>query len=126
MSKLLSIVFASLFSVGAAHAGQVAQCANGFVIKVIGGNKATCVQTQTVRDDVGPRKCLGDGVYSHDWDVDKGDFCKGKGIQSALVGPAKDCKLDYGVGAHNDLRVGRDRCYKNAQREVRGEITVRD
>lgn len=126
MQKFLFAALASLMFVGGAHAAQVAQCESGYVIKVIGGNKATCVQTQTVKDDVGPRKCLGDGVFSHDWDVDKGDFCKGKGIQSALVGPAKDCKLDYGVNAHNDLRVGRDRCYKNVQREVRGDISLRD
>ena len=128
MRKFLFPAVASLLFMGAAHAGQVAECQGGFAIKVIGGNKASCVKTQNVEDDVGPRKCAADGKRTSTEASNGGDLCQGTAtaLNSLLVGPALDCKLSYGLDARNkEVSGGRDRCVKTVRREVTGDITVR-
>lgn len=128
MRKFLFAALTSLFFVGGAHAASpVAVCEGGFAIQAISGNKAVCVKTQDVADDVGPRKCALDGRRTSTEASDGGDLCQGQGVGSILVGPALDCKLTYGPEARNRLvRGGQDRCVKTVRRTVRGNITVRN
>lgn len=129
MNKLIFSALVSLFFMGAAHAAPVAVCEAGFAIKVVSGNKAVCEKTQDVDDDIGPRKCLGSGRRIQNEAADGGDLCQGtaNAADSLLIGPAKDCKLDYGPAARNNIvRNGPDRCVKTVQRVTRGEIAVRN
>lgn len=130
MRKFLFAALATLMSVGAAQAASpVAVCETGFVIKTLAGNKAACAKTQEVDDDVGPRKCSADGRRTSTEAADGGDMCQGTltALNSLLVGPARDCKLDYGINARNKLvRGGQDRCVKTVRQETRGDITVRN
>jgi len=130
MRSHLIAALTTLLLASAAHAeGPVAVCETGFAIKTLAGNKAACVKTQNVDDDIGPRKCAADGRRTSTEASDGGDMCQGTAtpLNSMLVGPALDCKLSYGLDARNKLvRNGQDRCVKTVRREVRGDISVRN
>jgi hypothetical protein len=130
MNKFLFAAITSLLvSGGAQAANQIAVCESGFAIDTIGANKAACVKTVNVEDDLGPRKCLADGRRTSTEATDGGDMCQGTAtpFNSLLMGPAKDCKLDYGANARNKLvQNGQDRCVKTVQRTLRGDINVRN
>ena len=114
---------------GGAHAAEdVAVCEPGFAIEVTGANRAVCVKTQNVEDDLGARRCAADGRRTQTEAADGGDMCQGTAtaLNSLLVGPALDCKLSHGLSARNKLVPGgQDRCVKTVQRKVRGDISVR-
>lgn len=128
-SHIIAILSALLLA-SAAHAdAPVAVCETGFAIKTVGSNRAACVKTHNVDDDIGARKCAADGRRTSTEASDGGDMCQGTAtpLNSMLVGPALDCKLSYGLNARNKLvRNGQDRCVKTVRREVRGNITVRN
>lgn len=130
MRKYLFVALTALMSVGGAYAASpVAVCEAGFAIKTLPGNRAACAKTENVADDLGPRKCALDGRRVSAEAADGGDLCQGtaSAVNSLLVGPAKDCKLDYGPSARNQLVRGRaDRCIKIVSRETRGGISVRN
>ena len=128
---LIRILTATLFvlSAGAAQAAEVAVCESGFAIQVQGNDRAICVRTENVEDDLGPRKCALDGRRTGTEASDGGDMCQGTAtpLNSLLVGPALDCKLSYGPEARNRIvRNGADRCVKSERRTTRGDITVRN
>jgi len=117
------------FAGGAQAAEEVAVCQSGFAIEVTANNKAVCVRTQAVEDDLGARRCAADGRRTSTEAADGGDMCQGTAtpLNSLLVGPALDCKLSHGLDARNKLvHGGQDRCVKTVQRKVRGDITVRE
>jgi hypothetical protein len=126
MNRFAFALIASVVLMNTASAREVAFCTPGFNIQVVAGDKAVCTKTATVVDDVGPRKCQGDGRRLSDGDLnDGGDMCKGSGF-GGLPGPARDCKLDYGLDARNNLvQGGPDRCVKTVRRTVAGDIATR-
>lgn len=126
MKRIVFAFITSIVLMSGANASEVAFCTPGFNIQVMAGDKAACTKTATVADDVGPRRCNGDGKRVAAEAADGGDLCQGSGIASLAALPALDCKLSYGLDARNNLeRNAPDRCVKTVRRTVFGDIATR-
>jgi len=103
MNRFAFALIASVVLMSSASAREVAFCTSGFNIQVVTGDKAVCAKTETVADDVGPRKCGPGGNRVAAEAGDGGDLCQGTGVASLAALPALDCKLSYGADARNRL-----------------------